>query len=95
MRDVGLSLQGGVDLVGIEWPSFSGIEWLLSLTKELTRATVWLVFRAAVKVRRAIVNEENSEEVVKEFMLHVLDLFPKGEPHIEAAKAALLEDDWL
>lgn len=79
----------------IEWPSFPDAEWLRSLTKTLTQAAVRLVFRAAVRVRNIILNEKDSEAAVRKFMLDVLDLFPKGEPHIEAAKEALLEDDWL
>jgi hypothetical protein len=70
------------------------IEWLPS-TKALTQAAVWAGFWIAVKVRNAIVTDEDSEEVVRTFMLKVLDLFPQGEPHIEAAKEALLEDAWL
>ncbi|MGW5667436.1 hypothetical protein [Micromonospora sp. NPDC003776] len=64
-------------------------------TETLFALAARAVFWAAVRVRKAILHEENSEEIVREFMLEVLDLFPKGQPHIEAAKEALLEDAWL
>ncbi|MEU5673297.1 hypothetical protein ABZ749_23650 [Micromonospora sp. NPDC047753] len=67
---------------------------LSSMTEALTQLAIRAVFRAAVRVRKAIIQEENSEKIVREFMLQVLDLFPKGEPHVEAAKEALLEDAW-
>lgn len=73
----------------IEWPDWS------SVTETAVKLAVRAAFRAAVRVREAIIHEENSEEIVREFMLKVLDLFPNGEPHVEAAKEALLEDAWL
>jgi hypothetical protein len=74
---------------GIEWPGWSAV------TETIVKLTIRAVFWAAVRVRKAIIHEENSEEIVKEFMLEFLDLFPKGEPHVEAAKEALLEDAWM
>jgi hypothetical protein len=66
-----------------------------AVTEALFALAVRAVFWAAVRARKAIIQRENSEEIVREFMLEVLDLFPKGQPHIEAAKEALLEDAWL
>jgi hypothetical protein len=73
----------------IRWPAWS------SVTETAVKLAVRAAFRAAVRVREAIIHEENSEAIVREFMLKVLDLFPNGEPHVEAAKEALLEDAWL
>ncbi|UQU62542.1 hypothetical protein COUCH_26370 [Couchioplanes caeruleus] len=78
----------------IRWPEFRFPDWS-AVTEALFKLAVRAVFWAAVRVRRAILREENSEEIVREFMLEFLDLFPKGQPHIEAAKEALLEDAWL
>ncbi|WIN00042.1 hypothetical protein ACTOB_003718 [Actinoplanes oblitus] len=74
---------------GFEWPGGS------AMTKTIVEWAVRAVFWAAVRTREAIIHEENSEEIVREFMLAFLDLFPKGRPHVEAAKEALLEDAWL
>ncbi|MEV6851407.1 hypothetical protein [Actinoplanes sp. NPDC051411] len=74
------------------------ISWLdwSAVTEVLFALTVRAVFWAAVRAREAILDEEeNSKEVVREFMFEVLYLFPKGQPHIEAAKEALLEDAWM
>ncbi|GAA3249321.1 hypothetical protein ACFO1B_47040 [Dactylosporangium siamense] len=73
----------------IGWPGWS------AATKTIVEFAVRTVFWAAVRVRKAIIHEENSEEIVRKFMLEILDLFPKGQPHVEAAKEALLEDAWL
>ncbi|MET8367512.1 hypothetical protein ABZU53_28695 [Micromonospora sp. NPDC005194] len=82
--------EGIVTIVrDIRWPDWS------TATETLFALAVRAVFWAAVRVRKAILHVENSEEIVREFMLEVLDLFPKGQPHIEAAKEALLEDAWL
>jgi hypothetical protein len=73
----------------IEWPAWSSVTE--TIVKLATRAVFW----AAVRVREAIIHDENSEEIVRGFMLKALDLFPKGELHVEAAKEALLENAWL
>ncbi|XVV08186.1 hypothetical protein ACQP2X_25385 [Actinoplanes sp. CA-131856] len=73
----------------MRWPDWS------ALTETLLALGVRAVFRAAVRARKAIIHEENSEEIVREFMLRILDLFPNGQPHVEAAKEALLEDAWM
>lgn len=87
--------EGIVTIVrDIRWPGFRWPDWSAA-TETLFALAVRAVFWAAVRVRKAILHEENSEEIVREFMLEVLDLFPKGQPHIEAAKEALLEDAWL
>ena len=74
---------------GFEWPSWS------AMTETIVEWAVRAVFWAAVRTRNAIIHEKNSEEIVREFMLAFLDLFPKGQPHVEAAKEALLENAWL
>ncbi|NED53828.1 hypothetical protein G3I24_23380 [Micromonospora aurantiaca] len=74
---------------GIEWPGWPVV------TEAIVKLTICAVFWAAVRVRKAIIHEENSEEIVRNFMLDFLDLFPNGEPHVEAAKEALLEGAWI
>ncbi|MEU5549035.1 hypothetical protein ABZ738_04630 [Micromonospora sp. NPDC047793] len=73
----------------IGWPGWSAV------TEKLVELVVRAVFRAAVEARESVIHGENSEEIVRKFMRDVLDLFPKGRPHVEAAKEALLEDAWL
>lgn len=73
----------------IRWPDWP------SVTEMIVKLAVRAVFWAAVRARESILHEENSKEIVREFMLEVLGLFPKGEPHVEAAKEALLENAWL
>ena len=76
-------------LRGVQWPGWSAV------TETIVKLAVRAVFWAAVRVRNAIIHEENSEEIVREFMIKVLDRRPKGQLHVEAAKEALLEDTWL
>jgi hypothetical protein len=73
----------------IGWPGWS------ALTKTFVELGVRAVFWAAVRARNAIIHEENSEEIVREFMIKMLHRRPNGQPHVEAAKEALLEDAWL
>ncbi|GIH07157.1 hypothetical protein Rhe02_52240 [Rhizocola hellebori] len=75
------------------FPDITG-GFLATLFETITRWAVWAVFRVAVTTREAIIHDENSEEVVRRFALQVLDLLPDG-PLVEAAREALLEDDWL